>query len=98
MGAEIVGVSVDSSFCHRAFAKRLGLEFPLVSDFNREIVGAYAGFYESIDGMRDVSRRAIVVVDPSGTVRWTWSTDDPGQVPDIESVREAVQEIFHEQR
>jgi peroxiredoxin len=98
MGAEVIGVSTDSSWCHTAFAKRLGLEFPLVSDFNREIIGDYVGFYESIDGMRNVSRRGIVVVDPSGIVRWTWSTDDPGQVPDTEAVREAVQEIAHEGR
>ena len=98
MGAEILGVSVDSHYCHAAFAARLKLEFPLLSDFNREIVGAYAGFYDSIEGMRGVSRRAIIVVDPSGTVRWTWSTDNPGEVPDIEPVREAVQEIFHERR
>lgn len=96
MGAEVLGVSVDSTWCHAAFAKRLNLEFPLLSDFNREVIGDYVGFYESIDGMRDVSRRGIVVVDASGTVRWTWATDDPGEVPDTEAVREAVQEIFHE--
>lgn len=96
MGAEVLGVSVDSTWCHAAFAKRLGLEFPLLSDFNREVIGDYVGFYEDIDGMRGVSRRGVVVVDPSGTVRWTWATDDPGEVPDTEAVREAVQEIFHE--
>jgi peroxiredoxin len=96
MGAEILGVSVDSSWCHAAFANRLKLHFPLVSDFNREIVGDYVGFYDAIDGMHDVARRAIVVVDPAGTVRWTWSTDNPGEVPDTEPVREVVQDIFHE--
>jgi peroxiredoxin len=96
MGAEIVGVSVDSDWCHRAFAQRLGLEFPLVSDFNREIIGRYAGFYESFGGMRRVARRVIVVVAPSGSVRWVWSSDDPDVGPDLEAVREAVQEIFHE--
>lgn len=95
MGAEIVGVSVDAPACHTAFAHRLKLEFPLVSDFNREIVATYAGTYDTHEGLRGVSRRAIVVVDPGGTVRWTWSTDDPDEVPDTERVREAVQEVFH---
>ena len=98
MGAEILGVSVDSTWCHAAFAKRLNLQFPLVSDFNREIVGEYVGFYESYGGMRDCARRAIVVVDPEGVVRWTWSADDPAQAPDTEHVREVVQDIFHERR
>lgn len=95
MGAEIVGISVDSRYSHRAYAERLGLDFPLVSDFNREIVGTYVGFYDDVGGMKGVSRRSIVVVDPSGSVRWVWSTDDPGEVPDTEAVREAVQDIFH---
>jgi peroxiredoxin len=96
MGAEIVGVSVDSHYCHAAFSARLRLEFPLVSDFNREITGLYAGFYDSYEGMHRVSRRVIVVVDPSGTVRWTWSAKDPADVPDTEQVREVVQDIFHQ--
>lgn len=96
MGAEIVGVSVDSHYCHAAFSARLKLEFPLVSDFNREVIGRYAGFYESYEGMREVSRRAIVVVDPTGAVRWTWSARMPDEVPETEHVREVVQDIFQD--
>lgn len=96
MGAEVLGVSTDSHFSHAAYAERLGIGFPLLSDYNREMVGDYVGFYDDLAGYRGVNRRAVVVLDRSGRVAWTWSTDDPGQIPDTEEVREAVQEIAYD--
>ena len=69
-GAELVGVSVDGVWCHRAFAESRHLHFPLVADF--EPKGAMArkyGAYRSGDGFCE---RALFVIDKAGTIAWSY--------------------------
>ena len=66
--AQLLGVSVDGPWCHRAFAEARKLRFPLLADF--EPKGAFAracGVYRERDG---TSERALFVVDGTGTIRW----------------------------
>src|SRR5256885_6045117 len=69
-GAEIVGISVDSVWCHAAFSRDRHLHFPLLADF--EPKGAVArsyGVYRDGDG---TSERALFVIDGRGTVAWSY--------------------------
>jgi peroxiredoxin len=69
-GAELVGISVDGAWCHKAFAEHRRLHFPLVSDF--EPKGAVArsfGAYREGDG---VAERALFVLDENGVVFWSY--------------------------
>jgi len=68
--AELLGISVDGSWCHVAFAHDRKLRFPLLSDF--EPKGALAreyGVYRTQDG---VSERALFVIDSEGIIRWSY--------------------------
>jgi peroxiredoxin len=68
--AILVGISVDGSWCHAAFAKDRKLHFPLLADF--EPKGAVArtyGVYRADDG---VTERALFVIDAEGTIRWSY--------------------------
>lgn len=96
MGAEIAGVSLDSHFAHAAFAAQLKLRYLLFSDFNREVIGKYAGHFPDVAGYREVNRRRVLVIDSRSTVRWEWTASTPGEIPDTEMVREAVQEFVYE--
>jgi peroxiredoxin len=66
-GAQVLGISVDSEWCHAAFAKELSLEYPLLADFHPkgEVARSY-GLYLEESG---ISARATVVVDRAGVVR-----------------------------
>jgi alkyl hydroperoxide reductase subunit AhpC len=78
---------VDSVFSHRAFADHLGgLTYPLLADFHPkgEVVKQYGLWREE----RGNSRRAIVIVDPDGIVRF--SQVIPKGAPDVEEVLAAV--------
>jgi peroxiredoxin len=69
-GAEIVGISVDSVWCHAAFSRDRHLHFPLLADF--EPKGAVArsyGVYRDGDG---TSERALFVLDGNGVIRWSY--------------------------
>lgn len=69
-GAELVGVSVDSAWCHAAFARHQHLHYPLLSDFEPkgEVARKY-GAYRQADG---VAERAIFVLDEDGKVFWSY--------------------------
>lgn len=69
-GAEIVGISVDSVWCHAAFARDRNLHFPLLSDFEpKGAVARLFGAYREQDG---TSERALFVLDRSGVIRWSY--------------------------
>jgi peroxiredoxin len=69
-GAQIVGISVDGSWCHAAFANDRKLRFPLLSDF--EPKGAVARRYGVYHEQGGVCERALFVIDAEGIVRWRY--------------------------
>lgn len=78
-GVELVGISVDSFFAHKAFQEKLGIDTTLLSDF--EPKGAVAKAYGSyIDGA-GFANRTLVLVDEHGTVAWTYESPTPGEFP-----------------
>ncbi len=69
-GAQLIGISVDSAWCHAAFAGDRKIHFPLLADF--EPKGAVArdfGVYRSVEG---TSERALFVLDGDGVIRWSF--------------------------
>jgi len=69
-GAELVGVSVDGSWCHDAFARDRHLHFPLASDFEpKGLVARAYGAYRAEDG---VCERALFVLDRDGVIAWSY--------------------------
>ncbi|WP_267643108.1 redoxin domain-containing protein [Haloarchaeobius amylolyticus] len=91
VGATVYGVSVDSPFSLNEFREKNGLEFGLVSDFNKEIIDDYGVRMDFEDlGVYGVAKRSVFVVNEDGEVTWSWVSDDPGVEPDYEAVKEAA--------
>jgi len=69
-GAQVLGISVDGVWCHKAFAEARRIQFPLLSDFEPkgEVSRSY-GAYDSRDG---TSTRALFVLDGNGVIRWSY--------------------------
>ena len=67
--AQIVAISVDGAWCHKAFKESRGLSFPLLADF--EPKGAISRMYSSYRGTEGVSERALFVLDEDGVVFWS---------------------------
>jgi peroxiredoxin len=69
-GAELLGISVDGVWCHRAFARDRQLQFSLLSDFEPKgaIASAY-GAYREGDG---VAERALFLIDEEGRIAWSY--------------------------
>jgi glutaredoxin-dependent peroxiredoxin len=83
----IYGISVDSVFSHKAFVDQLGgLPFDLIADFERKMVGAYGVRREDVPGYSGMPKRSVFIVDPQGTIRWTWERSQDQPLPDFDEV------------
>ncbi|MFC7176802.1 redoxin domain-containing protein [Halosegnis marinus] len=92
-GATVYGVSVDSPFALNAFRERLGLDYGLVSDANREIVATYDVAMDWTEyGLRDFAKRAVFVVDADGEVTYAWVAEGTKTEPDYDEVLAAVED------
>ena len=90
LGAQVLGVSVDSVWSHKAFAEKMGIHYPLLADFHpRGAVGDIFGVYLAEKG---ITGRAIAVVDRNGKLAWFKNYDIP-TVPDVKEVAEALAKV-----
>lgn len=93
LGAALLGVSVDSPFVNQRFAEEHGITFPLLSDFNREVVTAWGVRNDDFFGMKGVANRAVFVVAPDGTIAYTWMSLDADVLPDFEAARSVLRNL-----
>lgn len=83
---QVLGISVDSPSTLAAFKQKHELNFPLLSDFNKEVSQAYGTLYDEYFGMRGVSKRSAFVVDHNGKIAFAQVLDDDQQFPDFAAV------------
>ena len=90
LGAEILAVAVTPTFAQQAFAAKLGVGFPLLSDWDREVCASYGVRYSSWKGHAGLAKRSIFVIDAGGVIRYRWVTEDALVLPDLDEVVTAV--------
>ena len=84
--AQVYGISVDTFFTLKAFHDQQHLTFPLLSDFNKDVIRAYGVFNEDMIGLKGIARRAVFVLDKEGIVRHREVLDDARNEPDYGKV------------
>ncbi len=92
LGAEVLAVAVTATFSQQAFAASLGVDFPLLSDWDRTVCAAYGVRYDVWKGHAGLAKRSVFVIHRGGTVRYRWVTDDALVLPDLEAVVAALRE------
>jgi peroxiredoxin len=91
LNAQILGISVDSPFTLAKFKEENGYQFPLLSDFNKEVSEAYGALYETFAfGMKGVSKRAAFVIDEEQNVIYAQVLENAGDLPNFEAIAEKV--------
>jgi peroxiredoxin len=94
-GAEILGISVDGAWCHRAYAHHRNLHFPLLSDF--EPKGAVAKQYGAYRDGEGVCERALFVIDSNGVVFWSYLS--PIAVnPGADGILDALEQLSNQRK
>lgn len=93
--AELVGISVDSTWCHKAFADARKIRFDLLADFEpKGAVSRSYGAYRDSDGF---SERALFVIDAAGVIRWSY-VSPVGVNPGADGILAALERLTPEQR
>ncbi|MBI5372608.1 MAG: redoxin domain-containing protein [Sphingobacteriales bacterium] len=94
VNARVFGISVDSVFTLARFKEEQQYNFPLLSDFNKEVSALYDSLYTDwILNMKGVSKRAAFVIDKEGRVQYAEIMDKAGDVPDFDKIRTALDSL-----
>ena len=88
--AQVYGISVDTFFTLKAFQDAQRLAFPLLSDFNKDVIRQYGVFNEDMIGLKGIAKRAVFVIDKAGTVRYREVLEDARNEPNYEKVLATV--------
>lgn len=88
--AQVIGISVDSKWCHLAFSENRKLHFPLLADF--EPKGAVSKLYEVYDEKQGESQRALYVLDEKGIIRWNYLSP-VGLNPGADGILNALEDL-----
>ncbi len=93
--AQVIGISVNDPFTNRAFAQQNNLNFPLLSDYNRDVVRKYNVFHENFSGLNGytAAKRSVFILDPDGVVTYKWVTEDPTKEPNYEELKREAAKI-----
>jgi len=89
--AKVFGISVDSLHTLAKYKAEQNLNFPLLSDFNKDVSAAYGSLYEMFGyNMKGVSKRSAFVIDKDGIVRYTEVLENASEVPDFEKIKQTL--------
>ncbi len=91
--AQVYGISVDTFFTLKAFHDAQKLTFPLLSDFNKEVIREYGVFNPDMIGLRGIAKRAVFVLDRDGMVRHKEVLEDARNEPNYDEVFAAVKAL-----
>ena len=88
---QVLGISVDSVFTLNTYSKEQSFNFPLLSDFNKEVSRNYGTLYDNwIFDMKGVSKRSAFVIDREGIIRYAEVLENAGDVPDFDKIHEVL--------
>ena len=93
INAEVASVSVDSPYCHLAWSRQLGVEFPMISDFARELCKAYDVLAPGSELLPNVARRSAFVIDSKCMIRYAWYSPPEGGLPAVGRVLAEAQRL-----
>ena len=88
LDAQILASSVDSTWSEKAFAKELGVKFPILGDFKKEVVPLYGALYED----KGFAKRTVFVIDKQGRVAYKREYE-PGTRPSIEEALAVLKKL-----
>lgn len=92
MNAEVIAISVDSPFTLAKFKEVEGYQFPLLSDFNKEVSQAYGAFYdEFVFNLKGVSKRSAFMIDEDGIIQFAEVLENAGDLPDFDAIKLEVE-------
>jgi len=95
LDAQVIGVSVNDPSLNKGFAEKNYLPYPILSDYNREVIKRYGLEASDNAGLQSssVAKRLIFLLDRQGVIRYMWVSDNPELEPNYEEIKETLKQI-----
>jgi len=90
LSANVLGISTDTFFALKAWDDQQKLGFPLLSDYNKDVIRSYGVVNPDMIGLKDISKRATFVIDRGGVVRHAEVLEDARNEPDYAKVKQTL--------
>ena len=97
MNADVIGISVDSHYALKMWADLNKFEFPLLSDFNKEVSVEYDSLYDIFApgkfNYKGVSKRSAFVIGKDGLIKYKEICASPGDQPDYDAIEDILKKL-----
>ena len=92
LGANVVGISVDGPFANKFFVQNRHLNFPVLSDYKRDVIRKYGIVMPNLASLKDynAAKRSIFILDENGKVIYRWVSDNPLVEPSYSEIKDAL--------
>ncbi|MGI0029541.1 MAG: redoxin domain-containing protein [Nitrososphaera sp.] len=92
LGADVIGISVDGPFANKFFIQNRHLNFPVLSDYKRDVIKRYGIVMKNLGPLKDydAAKRSVFILDSSGSVVYRWISDNPLVEPNYDEIKEAL--------
>jgi peroxiredoxin len=91
LGAQVLGISIDSPFTLAKFKEENSYQFPLLSDFNKGVSQTYGAFYdEFVFNLKGVAKRAAFVIDENQKIIYAEVLENAGDLPNFKAIDDIV--------
>jgi peroxiredoxin len=88
--AKVLGISVDTFFALKAWGDENKLNFPLLSDFNKDVIAKYGVVNPDMIGLKNIAKRSVFVIDKGGVVRHREVLEDARNEPNYEKITQTL--------
>jgi len=94
LDAQVYGISVDSLHALNRFRQEQNFNFPLLSDFNKEVSTMYDTIYDNFfNDMKGVSKRSAFVIDKEGIIRYAEVLENALEIPNFDAIQNCLSEL-----
>ena len=95
LNAQVIGISVNDPFSNKGFAEKNRLPFPVLSDYNRQVIKQWDLESPDFSGLKGytVAKRSIFILDERGVVRYIWISQDPSIEPKYKEIQKTLEQL-----
>jgi glutaredoxin-dependent peroxiredoxin len=93
LNAKVFALSVDSPFSQKLWSEKEKFNFPMITDFNKEISKLYGCQYDDLIGFKGVAKRSAFVIDKNGIIKYIWISEDSGVIPNFKEIQDTLSKI-----
>lgn len=92
LGANVIGISVDGPYANKFFVQNRHLNFPVLSDYKRDVIKRYGIVMKNLGSLKDydAAKRSVFILDENGKVIYRWVSDNPAVEPNYGEIKDSL--------